>query len=101
MEEIHRYVVCAAMRKKGGYIICGPRHGDCMRQIRSLFGDITEEWEMGFVDQHNVFMTRREAWVVANASLQIRRPLLQEEYSTQIKRFEDDGKIGLCSENLY
>jgi hypothetical protein len=45
-------------------------------------------WEQGFIDQHGVFMTREEAWIVAEAACQI------------IRRVGGDG-ARLYSENLY
>ncbi|CAE6710389.1 hypothetical protein [Candidatus Nitrotoga fabula] len=53
------------------------------------YGDI--KFEQGFIDQHGVFMTRTEAWHVAQASGQILR-----------RCGGDDANGGtLYSENLY
>lgn len=82
-------VVCAAMRNKDGDIICSPRHFD---EIASL--QVKSEWvkwrtaEQGFVDQYGTFLTREEAWVIAEANGQI------------IRRVGGDGEK-LFSENLY
>ena len=92
MSSIGRRVVCAAVRRGDGLIVCGARHYDpLMREMiyalhkRGLFG-----WkrshvaahlkfvhvgangpEQGFVDQFQHFMTREEAWKIAQASGQI------------------------------
>jgi hypothetical protein len=76
-------VVCAALRNVHGTIICGPRHWDSICRGTSKDG-----WEQGFVDQRGVFMTREEAWKVAEAAMQI------------IRRCGGDGER-LFSENLY
>jgi hypothetical protein len=74
----HRRVVCAANRK-GGLIICGARHMDSlMRDMINRLNDRIippqwSSWEEGFVDQRGKFMTRREAWIVAEAAGQIRQ----------------------------
>lgn len=79
---VQRRVVCAALRR-GGTIICGPRHWDSICRGTSKDG-----WDQGFVDQHGVFLTREEAWTVAFDAGQI------------IRRVGGDGKR-LFSENLY
>src|ERR1700685_4030812 len=78
-----RYVVCAANRNKYGHIICGARHFDrIMHTTMQMLDQYREEsnttgqpdvdeflWktsEQGFIDQHGVFLTREEAWVVAS-----------------------------------
>lgn len=66
-----RYIVCAAIRR-GHTIICGPRHANCLNQANGLNMLQPNTWEMGFVDQDNVFMDRKEAWKVADAAGQIR-----------------------------
>lgn len=80
-----RRVVCAALRH-GSTIICGPRHWDSICRGTSKGG-----WEQGFVDQRGVFLTREEAWKVAEAAGQI------------LRRVGGDDMNGgrLYSENLY
>lgn len=102
-----RIIVCAAIRRPSdGMIICGPRHGHCLNKI-AVYGlsEPKERWECGFVDQDNVFMTRAEAWVIANENLQIRRPTgySHEELSVQTKPIESTlNEVHLLfSENLY
>lgn len=100
-----RIVVCAAIRHRSrpNLIVCGPRHGDCLNIaafVLNLPAD-GETWECGFVDVKNVFMTRQEAWKVADAAGQIRCPTGFE------RNYDDHRKAGigdesqLFSENLY
>lgn len=96
-----RLIVCAAIRgKESGVVICGPRHGDCLNQ-RGHLGLKDREWECGFVDQDNKFLTRYQAWKVADAAGQIRRPLGWERHYNDVRQpnVGDDGL--LFSENLY
>ena len=90
---MNTWVVCAALRRDNGEIVCGPRHFD--PTMRAAIGRICVEdqqaWrfaEQGFVDQRGNFLTREEAWPIALANGQIRR-----------RCGGDDGK--LFSENLY
>lgn len=82
-------IVCSAIRNKEGIILCGPRHfDDVMRlQIESSFHD-WKKVDQGFVNQRGEYLTREEAWVVANAAKQI------------IQRCGGDEEK-LFSENLY
>lgn len=105
--QLPRIVVCAAIRHKTtGMIISGPRHGHCFNSAircgsgidHSPSGDM---WVCGFVDQHNQFMTREEAWIVADKAGQIRRPT-GLECNFDNHRKAGVGDIGLLfSENLY
>jgi hypothetical protein len=84
-------VVCAANRsRKTGRIVCGARHWDnTMRQqaipnfsTPEAMAGLPEEWrdcEQGFIDQKGVFLTREEAWGVAEAAGQIKYPLGHSE----------------------
>ena len=86
-------IVCAAMRNKDGHIICSPRHFDPLaRQLIQIFEK--GAWagaEQGFVDQRQNFLTRTEAWKIAEANGQI------------LRRCGGDKANGgtLYSENLY
>lgn len=66
-------VVCAANRCADGYLLLGARHGDALmheqavRSGRRVIG--TEE---GFVDQWGNFLTREEAYVIAERQGQYR-----------------------------
>lgn len=98
-------IVSAAIRnyKNPDLIICGARHGNCLNLVNRLGLDAptSENWECGFVDQHNKFLTRTEAWVVADRAGQIRRPRgLERNYDSHRKpNVGDEGM--LFSENLY
>jgi hypothetical protein len=97
-------VVCAANRNKDGRIVCGARH--CDKIMRMQIGsrlDLSrtdeqraesESWitaEQGFIDQFGIFLTREEAWKIAEANGQI------------LRRVGGDNSNGgtLFSENLY
>lgn len=84
--EIQR-VVCSAVRhKETGQMWCGPRHHNCLWQVPK---DISrDKLQQGFVDQFFNFLTREEAWVIAERKGQI------------VRRCGGDGEK-LYSENLY
>lgn len=93
-----RCVVCAANRHTDAdlrvWLLLGPRHwGPTMRhQAKMLpFDAHALEWEQGFIDQRGEFLTREEAWKVAEAAGQI------------FQRVGGDTINGgrLFSENLY
>lgn len=87
-----RVIVCAANRNKAGLIVAGARHWDSvMRGVVLKDGARPSEWfeaEQGFIDQAGVFLTREEAWKVA-------------ESAGQIKYAPDHSKGILYSEDLY
>ena len=98
-------MVCAAIRHRvTGEVVCGPRHGHCLNTA-ARYGISPEytgtTWECGFVDRDNKFMTRAEAWKVADAAGQIRRPRgFERDYIDQRPpNVGDEGE--LFSENLY
>ena len=87
-----RLVVCAA-NKYGNHLFIGVRHFCpimCTSMAKSNINHLREKFgeEQGFIDQYGVFMTREEAWLVAEAAGQIRY------------RCGGDGDK-LFSENLY
>lgn len=89
-----RRIVCAANRSHWGLIVCGARHFDTV--MHGMIAELSvvpwgSEWEQGFIDQHGVFLTRTEAWPIAEAAGQI------------IRRCGGDTTDGgtLYSENLY
>lgn len=91
VQRFVRRVVCAAvLSKESGEMVVGPRHFDAVmhRQLSRLPLRAMAEAEQGFIDQRGVFMTREEAWVVAEAAGQI------------VRRVGGDGRK-LFSENLY
>lgn len=66
-----RRVVCAAIRAADGSVLLGIRHysADMHRQIElrtdgAKFRNRLDD-DQGFVDQHGVFMSRAEAYLVA------------------------------------
>ena len=70
----NQVVVCAAMRKDE-VIVTGARHFDpIMRVLVALTCKGHVGWEQGFIDQRGQFLTRQEAWRIADANGQIRRP---------------------------
>ncbi len=85
-----QYIVCSAIRHPDGDIICGPRHFDTImvNQIKNGSGKKWVQSDQGFVNQYGKFLTREEAWVIADRNNQI------------VSRCGgDEGK--LFSENLY
>lgn len=81
-----RRVVCAVLRQNDE-IIPGVRHFD--EDMLVALGD--EDWskaEQGFIDNRGHFLTREEAWIVAEEAGQI------------LRRVPGDGQK-LFSENLY
>ena len=77
-----RRVVCAAIRAADGSVLLGIRHysADMRAQIsarRAVDGakfKHRHDEDQGFVDQHGVFMSREEAYAVAEAAGQIAFP---------------------------
>lgn len=67
-------VVCAAIRLKSGHIITGARHFDIiMRKQIDRCGLTTRNSEQGFIDQWGNFLSREDAWIVAERQQQIRK----------------------------
>lgn len=67
-----RRVICSANLFPCGAIIIGVRHWDpFMRQQAKAYGLSKEGVKQGFIDQYGVFMTREEAWNVAETAGQI------------------------------
>lgn len=93
----HRVIACAAIRR-GDVIVCGPRHGWCLNHAPDRSAG---KWECGFLDQHGNFLTRAEAWNVADMAGQIRCPTgyEQDHKSARKAGIGDEGL--LFSENLY
>jgi len=85
-------VVCAANLFPCGTIVLGARHYDLLmcQTIKKLELDTGED-EEGFVDQWGQFLTRTQAWKVAETALQIR---------SRVGGDTADGGT-LYSENLY
>lgn len=95
MDKMQRRVVCAANRNdRSGLVIIGVRHWDAWMHAQAKANP--EQWygghhEQGFIDQRGKFLSRTEAWVVAEAAGQI------------VRRVGGDDANGgtLYSENLY
>ena len=91
-QEARRRIVCSAVRDPTGRMWCGPRHAECLWQafesIKDGYVVDTSDLKQGFVDQFFLFLTREEAWVVAERQGQVSR------------RVGGDG-LRLYSENLY
>ena len=86
-----RRIVCAACRHPDGRIVTGPRHFDVTMwsQVlrvpphefinRTQFVDVppppeVADWgkaDQGFIDQYGAFLTREEAWPIADTNGQI------------------------------
>ena len=100
-----KVIACAAIKNiKTGLIICGVRHGDCLNfAVKTGIDDCpsSETWECGFCDQDRNFLNRIEAWKVADAAGQIRRPTgFERDFNSQrTPNIGDEGM--LFSENLY
>lgn len=82
-------IVCSAIRNPEGQVISGVRHYDTI--MRQAIKTSTLKWpvncEQGFLDNRGSFLTRQEAWIIANDAGQI------------IRKVSNDGE--LFSENLY
>lgn len=104
---IEQFIVCAAIRKgiknnlRNDTIVCGARHFDTvMRIVINTAGWDYTGWEQGFIDNHGKFLTRKEAWKIADAKGQIRRPTGFEQIGNPRPANVGDDGI-LFSENLY
>ena len=94
-------VVCSAI-KRDNIIILGARHFDPIMRDQLTRSNLDYKgWELGFIDQRGNFLTRKEAWIVADKQGQIRRSTGWEhnEYHPRPDGVGDDGL--LFSENLY
>lgn len=88
-------VVCSACRYDK-HMLIGARHWDANMRAQAEFvpkevHPFKIDWEQGFIDQHCNFLTRTEAWKIAEANGQIIR---------RVGGDEADGGT-LFSENLY
>lgn len=89
-----RAIVCAAIRAEDGSLVLGIRHysQDMFDQIEQR-GDREKFYHrgstnQGFVDQYGIYLTRREAFVVA-------------ESANQINNYDACPDYTLYSEGLY
>ena len=77
-------------------ILCGARHGDIFKQLEGLGFDPRtgyEEIEQGFIDHHNIFLTRKEAFEHAKMCGQLAAKIVYER--------EKVGSLNLISEDLW
>lgn len=77
-------------------ILCGARHGNIFDQLPALgFGPRKgyKEIEQGFIDTHNNFLTRKEAYEHAKACGQLCEMVIYER--------EKSGNKNLISEDLW
>lgn len=80
MDRSERRVVCAAIRAADGDVLLGIRHysKDMHKQIEARHDGkkfiMRGDSDQGFVDKFGVFMSREEAWIVAEAAGQLRYP---------------------------
>ena len=95
---MQRRIVCAAMRCLDGTLIVGPRHFDSVMRKQyehlGLLGIVAPKAvppEQGFIDQFGTYLSRTEAWRVAESAGQI---------ITRVGGDTTDGGT-LYSENLY
>ena len=98
-----RMIACPAIRyRESGRTFCGVHHGACVSAAMAAgMSGSSREFEAGFLDNEQTFLTRSEAWKVADAAGQILRPTGHEQDYSRARRpgVGDEGM--LFSENLY
>lgn len=99
-----RWIVCAAMLMKDGLIVPGVRHfsPEMRLVLERIYGEDyhLQVDKQGFVDQMGEFIARVDAWKLADANGQIRRPTGWEDGNCPRKAGIGDEGL-LFSENLY
>lgn len=74
---MNQRVVCAAIRGADGNLIAGPRHYDLVMYAAIQYSADPGNFkhrsgdDQGFINQHGVYLTRQQAFEVANAAGQI------------------------------
>lgn len=79
-------------------ILCGARHGDVFKQLKGLGFEAHkgyEEIEQGFIDHHNNFLTRVEAFHHAKECGQLADRIIYE------REHDGVGHLNLISEDLW
>lgn len=74
-------------------ILCGARHGDIFKQLKPLGFEPQKgykEIEQGFIDHHNNFLTREEAFKHAKEIGQLCCNIAYKENSSTIKLISED-----------
>ena len=91
-------IKCYVTKTNSEVILCGARHGDCFAQLNTLgfsphidYLDIEE----GFIDNHNNFLTRQEAFNHAKEIGQLSSKIVYEREHGEI------GNNKLISEDLW
>ena len=103
------FILCAAI-DYNGTIVCGHRHSDCYKTLKSLLGEInTDDMpkrdNQGFLTSKNRYVGREEAWVIAKENNQIVYGLKASDHDNDILlkglEINEKPKSILISENLY
>ncbi len=79
-------------------ILCGARHGDIFTQLKKLGFEPKndyEEIEQGFIDHHNNFLTRKEAFEHAKEIGQLSSKIVYD------REHDGVGHTNLISEDLW
>ncbi len=85
---MNKRIVCAAIKLKTGTILCSPRHYDKLSyDLIMKYNIVTEGAVQGFVDQKGNFLTREEAYQIAEKEDQI----LRETPFTQCKKLDSEA----------
>lgn len=91
MEKDLNVIICAAMLMQDGIIVPGVRHfsPDMRKVLHKMYGDgyHLRVIEQGFINAKGNFLNRKEAWIVAESTKQI--------------KFNVSNPGTLYSENLY
>lgn len=77
-------------------VLCGARHGNIFEQLQSLGFESREEFDtlgQGFIDNHNNFLTREEAYEHAKMCGQLCATIVYDR--------ENGGGKKLMSEDLW
>lgn len=82
-------IVCAAAINEEGLVIASVRHGDELFYNAQVDPSEKHYWNQGFLTNRFSFVTRKEAWIIAERQKQIRNVL------------PCDDARRLYSENLY
>jgi hypothetical protein len=102
--QLRKFIVCAALLMDDGLIVPGIRHFSPEMRIilHRIYGENyhLRVVEQGFVNQFGEFISRMDAWKLADANGQIRRATGWEDGSSPRQaNVGDEGP--LFSENLY
>ena len=79
-------------------VLCGARHGDVFQQLEDLGFEPKQGYEelaQGFIDHHNNFLTRKEAFEHAKMCGQLADKIIYERENGGV------GGLNLISEDLW